>query len=396
MNENFMEPSILNLEKEIFLHTYNRLPIDISHGSGVHLFDKEGNRYLDFFAGLAVNALGYAHPKIVSAVCSQIQKFAHLSNNYVTDIQMEFTALLLKYSRMSKAFLTNSGTESVEGAIKLIRKHYGPDKKIFSLAGSFHGRTYGAVTLTGKEKYINGFQPLLPGIDHVKFNDVSDLNRMIGENTAAVFIEFLQGEGGINVVSDEFAGELVRLKNKFDFAIVSDEIQSGIGRTGKPFAADHYNIQPDIIVAAKAIGGGLPLGALLVTGKFENTFTPGIHGTTFGGNPVCCAAGKVVLEEVFENGLMEKVYELGGYLNSQLQELKLKFPDDIKEVRGRGFMQGIELHYPGSDIVKKMRERRVLTNCTNNTVLRLLPPLIADKNDIDFFLYNFHEVLKSK
>jgi acetylornithine/N-succinyldiaminopimelate aminotransferase len=396
LNENYMELNILNSEKELFLHTYNRLPVEILHGSGVHLFDKEGNRYLDFFAGLAVNALGYSHPKIVSAVCSQIQKFAHLSNNYITDIQMEFTRLLLKYSGMSKAFLTNSGTESVEGAIKLLRKHYGPDKKIFSLTGSFHGRTYGAVTLTGKEKYIKGFEPLLPGIDHIKFNDVNDLNTKVGDNTAAVFVEFLQGEGGINVVSGEFAGELVRLKNKFNFAIVSDEIQSGIGRTGKPFAADHYKIKPDIIVTAKAIGGGLPLGALLVAEKFEDTFTPGIHGTTFGGNPVCCAAGKVVLEEVFENGLMEKVDELGAYLNGQLQELKLMFPGDIKEIRGKGFMQGVELNYPGSDVVRKMRERRVLTNCTNNSVLRLLPPLIADKNDIDYFLYNFHEVLKNK
>ncbi len=392
----YMEPAILNLEKELFLHTYNRLPIEISHGSGVNLIDKEGNRYLDFFSGLAVNALGYSHPKIVQAVCTQIQKFAHLSNNYITDVQIEFTELLLKYSGMSKAFLTNSGTESVEGTLKLLRKHYGPDKTIYSLTGSFHGRTYGAVTLTGKEKYTNGFAPLLPGIDHINFNNVSDLTRKIGKNTAAVFVEFIQGEGGINVVSEEFAQELINLRNEFDFAIVSDEIQSGIGRTGKPFACNHHNIKPDIIVSAKAIGGGLPLGAILVSEKFDNVFTPGIHGTTFGGNPVCCAAGKVVLEEVFENGLMDKVYELGNYLSNQLGEIKLMFPEDINEIRGKGFMQGIELNYPGNDIVKKMRERKVLTNCTNNTVLRLLPPLISEKNDIDFFLYNLHEVMKNK
>lgn len=391
-----MEQYITDLEKKLFLQTYNRIPIEISHGSGVHLFDKEGHRYLDFFAGLAVNALGYAHPKIIQAVCNQIQKFAHLSNNYITDIQLEFTELLLKYSKMFKAFLTNSGTESVEGAIKVIRKHYGPVKKIYSLTGSFHGRTYGAVTLTGKEKYTKGFEPLLPGVEHIKFNDVEDLQRKADKNTAAVFVELIQGEGGINVLSEDFINELLKLRDEYGFAIVSDEIQSGVGRTGKPFACNLYDFEPDIMLCAKAIGGGLPLGAILVSSKFENVFTPGIHGTTFGGNPVCCAAGKVVLEEVFENGLMEKVEELGNYLSGQINELKAMFPNDIKEVRGKGFIQGVEMNYACGDIVKMMRDRMVLTNCTNNNVLRLLPPLIATKNDIDFFLYNFHEVLKHK
>ncbi len=391
-----MEKTFTQMEKELFLHTYNRLPINIDHGSGVHLFDTEGNRYLDFFSGLAVNALGYAHPAIVSAVTYQIQKFAHLSNNYITPVQMEFTELLLKYSGMSKAFLTNSGTESVEGAIKLLRKYYGSDKKIFSLTGSFHGRTYGAVTLTGKEKYTKGFEPLLPGIDHIRFNDVNDLKKKAGRNTAAVFIEFIQGEGGINVVSEEFSEELQKLREQYGFAIAADEIQTGIGRTGKPFACHHYNVEPDIILTAKAIGGGLPLGAFLVSKKFDDVFTPGIHGTTFGGNPVCCAAGKVVLEEVFEKGLMAEAEKLGIYMTEQLEELKQMFPEDIKQIRGKGFMQGIEMNYPGNGIVGKMRERKVLTNCTNVNVLRLLPPLIVTKSDIDFFLYNFHEVLKNK
>jgi acetylornithine/N-succinyldiaminopimelate aminotransferase len=391
-----MEQSIMDLEKNLFLHTYNRLPIKISHGSGVHLFDTEGNRYLDFFAGLAVNALGYSHPGIVEAVCSQIQRFSHLSNSYITDVQMDFTRLLLKYSGMSKAFLTNSGAESAEGAIKLIRKYYGPDKTIYSLTGSFHGRTYGAVTLTGREKYTKGFEPLLPGVEHIIFNDTDDLKKKINENTAAVFIEFIQGEGGINVVSEQFAGELLTLKSKFDFAVVADEIQTGIGRTGKPFAYNHYNFEPDIVLTAKAIGGGLPLGAFLVSAKFKDVFTPGVHGTTFGGNPVSCAAGKVVLEEVFEKGLMKNAAVQGKYLSDQLNEIKSMFPKDIKEVRGMGLMQGVEMFYPCGEIVKKMRERKVLTNCTNNSVLRLLPPLIIEKNDIDYFLYNFHEVLKNK
>ena len=391
-----MFQNIFEKEKEFFIHTYNRIPVEIKSGQGVHLIDKNGNRYLDFFSGLGVNALGYAHPKIVKAVSEQIAKFAHLSNNYITDIQIEFAELLLKNSKMSKVFLSNSGTEAIEGAIKLIRKKYGPNKKIYSLTNSFHGRTYGAMSLTARSKYRKGFEPLLQNIEQINFNDVNDLQNKIDKNTAGIFIEFIQGEGGINVVSQEFADKLKEIRNKFDLLIVADGIQCGIGRTGLPFSHNHLNINPDIIVSAKAIGGGLPLGAILISSELENVFEVGKHGTTFGGNPVSCAAGKVVLEEVFENGLMIQVAELGKYLIEQLNELKNMFPEDIKDVRGKGFMVGIDLFYNGNDVVKKMRERRVLTNCTNETVIRLLPPLIVTKNDIDFFLYNFHETLKSK
>ena len=271
-----------------------------------------------------------------------------------------------------------------------------PTKKYFLSPDHFTEELTGLLLLTGKEKYTKGFEPLLPGIDHISFNDINDLKQKAGKDTAAVFIEFIQGEGGINVVTPEFAEELMKLRDQYGFAIAADEIQTGIGRTGKPFAYNHYNLEPDIVLTAKAIGGGLPLGAFLVSEKFEDVFTPGIHGTTFGGNPVCCAAGKVVLQEVFEKGLMEKVNELGVYLAEQLEEIKQMFPDDIKEIRGKGFMMGIEMKYPGSNLVARMRERKVLTNCTNVNVLRLLPPLICTKTDIDFFLYNLHEVLKYK
>jgi acetylornithine/N-succinyldiaminopimelate aminotransferase len=390
-----MVNSIFEREKELFLPTYKRIPIKISYGEGVHLYDNKSNKYLDFFSGLAVNALGYGHPKIVQAVCSQISKFSHLSNNYITDIQIEFAELLLKYSGMSKTFLTNSGTESIEAAIKLIRKKFGPDKKIYSLTNGFHGRTYGSLSLTEKEKYKKGFEPFLPNIYKIRFNDVGDLKSKIDENTAAVFLEFIQGEGGINVISGEFVSTLSELREKFKFAVVIDEIQTGIGRTGKPFSFNHYNFKPDIISSAKAIGGGLPLGAVLTSPEFDNILETGKHGTTFGGNPVSCAAGKVVLEEVFENGLMENVNKDGEYFLNQLSELQKLFPDKIKEVRGKGFIIGIELFFDGSKIVEQMRERNILTNCTNNNVIRILPPLIAGKNEIDFFLYNFHEVLKS-
>ena len=391
-----MKASVFEREKELFLSTYKRIPIKITHGKGVHLVDNNGNKYLDFFSGLAVNALGYAHPKIVEAVCSQVSKFGHLSNNYVTDVQIEFAELLLKYAGMSRVFLSNSGTEANEAALKIIRKKFGPGKKIFSLTKGFHGRTFGSLSLTDREKYRKDFEPLMPNVSRINFNDTGDLKAKINEDTAAIFLEFIQGEGGVNIVSNDFISVLNGLREKFNFAVVADEIQSGIGRTGKNFAYNYFNFKPDIVTGAKAIGGGLPLGATLTSSEFNSIFEPGKHGTTFGGNPVSCAAGIVVLKEVFDNGLMEQVEELGDYFIGQLKELQSLFPNDIKEVRGKGFMIGVELFYGGNRIVEQMRERKVLTNCTNINVLRILPPLIAGKNEIDFFLYNFHEILKKQ
>lgn len=385
---------IFEKEKRYFLSTYNRIPIDLSHGEGVYLISKKGEKYLDFFSGLGVNALGYAHPRIIEAVSKQIALFGHLSNNYITDIQVEFAELLLKHSKMDKLFLSNSGTESIEGAIKLIRKKYGPEKKIYALTNSFHGRTYGAMTLTARNKYRDGFQPLVPNIEHIKFNDVKDLINKIDDTTAGIFVEFIQGEGGINLVSQQFADQIKELKIKFDFALVSDCIQCGIGRTGMPFSHNHLDIQPDIITSAKAIGGGLPLGAILTSEEYSNIFEVGKHGTTFGGNSVSCAAGKIVLEEVFEKGLMQKVATTGRYLIERLVEVQNRFPKKIKEVRGRGFMIGVELSIDSSHIVKEMRERKVLANVTNINVVRLLPPLIAEVEHIDYFIEKFKEVIE--
>jgi acetylornithine/N-succinyldiaminopimelate aminotransferase len=387
--------NIITKEKELFLHAYNRIPVDISHGEGVYLFDKAGNRYLDFFSGLCVNALGHSHPEIIEAVSSQIKRFSHLSNTFITDIQVEFAEKLLKYSGMSKVFLSNSGTEAVEGTIKIIRRLKGPDKKIFSFTGSFHGRTYGALTLTSKQQYREGFEPLLPNIELLKFNDLNDLNK-INENTAAVFIEFIQGEGGIVPASNEFAEQLNNLREKFGFILAADEIQNGIGRTGKPFAYNHYNIKPDIVIAAKAIGGGLPLGAIMVDEKLSDVFETGKHGTTFGGNPVACAAGKVVLENVFEKGLIESVRENGNYFFRELMKLKSAYPDDIKEVRSKGFMIGVEHNYNCDHLVEKFRDKNVFVNCTNQNVIRVLPPLIAEKEHIDYFVKAYVEIVKNE
>lgn len=381
-------------ENELFIHTYKRIPLDIDRGEGVYLYDKSGKKYLDFFSGLAVNALGYAHPEINDAIHNQTKRFSHLSNYYVTDVQIEFTEKLLKYSGMSKAFLTNSGTESVEAAVKLIRLKYGPDKKIWSLTNDFHGRTYAALSLTGRVSYQEGFEPLLPNIGQITFNDIDDLRNKVNENTAAIVLEFIQGEGGINEVSKAFIDEVETLRKKYGFVVVSDCIQCGIGRTGKPFSHNYLDFTPDMIVAAKAIGGGLPLGALLVADHLANVLTKGKHGTTFGGNSVSCAAGLVVLREVFERGLMEQVFENGKYLREKLDALKLKYPEKIKEIRGKGYMVGIDLCFNGDPIVEGMFNRGILTNCTHDTVIRLLPPLIVTKEHIDFYLMNFEEVLK--
>jgi acetylornithine aminotransferase len=384
----------LKKEEKLFLRTYRRIPINISHGVGVHLIAKDGTRYLDFIGGLGVNALGYAHPGITEAINKQTTKFSHLSNYFTTDIQLEFTAKLLKYSNMSKAFLTNSGAEAVEAAIKAIRRSKGGQGEIFSLTNSYHGRTYGALSLTDRKEYKIGFEPLLPKISTIKFNDTEDLQSNINEKTDAVFIEFLQGESGINLISTQFVKLLSELKQKFNFAIVADCIQSGVGRTGKPFAFNHFEITPDIVLMAKSIGGGLPLGAMLSKAEFDESFLYGSHGTTFGGNPVSCAAGIIVLNEVFENGLMQNAAALGKYLKSELEELKNIFPDKVKDIRGLGFMVGVEMNANCALLVEKLMQKNVLANCTNKNVLRLLLPLITTKDNVDFFLYNFHEVLK--
>ncbi len=388
------ERSYFQRDKNAILNTYDRIPIEISHGEGVFLISRDGHRYLDFFSGLAVNALGYNHPGVTKAMYLQISKYSHLSNFYLNSTQVELAERILKYSGMSGVFFTNSGTEAVEAALKIIRKQHGPNKEIISFTNSFHGRTYGSLSLSGKKKYKEAFSPLLPNIRQINFDDVQDLKNSIDINTAAVFIEFIQGEGGINILSNEFVKELKKLKSKTDIAIVADEVQTGLGRTGKPFSFNHFAIVPDIILLAKSLGGGLPLGSVLTSQKYSKVLSEGEHGSTFGGNPVACAAGIVILEEIFEEKLFDKVSKLGNYFISELKVLRERYPDKISEVRGKGFMIGVEMKFKCSEIIRSLREKKVLANCTNSNVIRILPPLIAQKKHIDFFLYNFDETLK--
>jgi len=384
---------ILEKEKEILLHTYSRIPLDVSHGEGVYLFSKDGRKYLDFFSGLAVNALGYGNKKIINAIEEQIKKFIHLSNYYTFQPQIELAERLIKYSGLSKVFFTNSGTEAVEASLKLVRKAFGPDKKIITFSNAFHGRTYGSLSLSGKEKYKKHFAPLLTNILQLEFNNTEQIEKNLDDNTAAVYLEFIQGEGGIRIASKQFIEKLVELRKKYGFVLVADEVQSGIGRTGKPFAYNHFNIEPDLVITAKAIGGGLPLGALITNKKYSSVFKPGDHGSTFGGNPVACAAGLAVMEEIFKNDLMNNVENLSNYFISKLKQLSVKFPDKIKEVRGLGFMIGIELNFPCNKIVDEFRQNGILINCTSENVLRILPPLISTKENIDQFLKAFEKLI---
>ncbi|MBI4810335.1 MAG: aminotransferase class III-fold pyridoxal phosphate-dependent enzyme [Ignavibacteriales bacterium] len=367
--------TLKEFEAEYFFHSYQRLPIEITHGERVYLFTKDGMKYLDMFGGLAVNALGYGNPKILEAITEQSKKFIHLSNFYLQEPQIRLAELLVRHSGYWKVFFSNSGTEAIEGAIKIARK-WGKSKgksEIISFTKGFHGRTLGA-----------------------PYNDIYSLKSSVSEKTTAIVLEFIQGEAGIIQSSQEFVSELKRLKDKFDFLIIADEIQSGLGRTGKLFSFQHYkNISPDIVVVAKALGGGLPLGAILGNSSVAGVIQPGDHGSTFGGNPVACAAGVVVLNEIVEGGIMKNAEQMGSILKSELTKLKSEFPSLIKDVRGMGLMLGLELSRECDSIVTSLRERGVLINCTNKNILRFLPPLIINQDHIRFAIDQLRIVFKS-
>ena len=387
--------NLFQKEDKYFFHTYKRLGLDIDRGDGVYLYAKDGKRYLDFFGGLAVNALGYNHPAVNKAIIGQVNRYIHLSNYYVQDAQVNLAEKVIAVSGFKRIFFANSGTEAVEGAIKVARKWGKTNGKtqMLGLSNSFHGRTMGALSLTERPKYREGYEPFLPNVCHVGFNDVEQLKATVNEQTLAIILEFIQGEGGIFVVSPEFAAALNELRAKFGFLIIADEIQAGIGRTGKFFAFEHFGVQPDIAVIAKAIGGGLPLGAFLGGERVADVLTYGTHGTTFGGNPVACAAGIAVLTEVIDNGLMKQAGETGAYLRKKFTDLQTKYPALIKEVRGIGCMLGIELTQDGQPVVDNMQDRGILVNCTHQTVLRFLPPYIVTRQHCDTLVDELGDVL---
>lgn len=378
---------IMQLERTFLLPTYNRYPIAIERGKGVFLFDLEGKKYIDFVAGLGVNALGHAHPRIVKTIREQCAKVIHLSNLYYNEYQGRLAERLCNLSGLHKAFFSNSGTEAMEGAIKLARlaghRVGGEAKaKLVGLKGSYHGRTFGALSLTGQDKYRKGFEPLLDDVTFVPRNDLQALREAVGENTCAIVLEPIFGEGGVLECSVEFLQECRRLADQHRAALIFDEIQCGLGRTGTIFAFQTFGVTPDIVAVAKPIAAGLPLGAFLAKEEFATAISPGQHGTTFGGGPMACRVGLEYLAIIEEENLLENVRRVGSYLQEQMKELARKSAAII-EVRGRGLIQAVQLDLPARPIVEQALGEGVLFNSTQDTVLRFLPPFLLQEKHVD-------------
>lgn len=381
-----MNHSLIEREQEVMFQNYRRLPIEISKAIGSEIFDISGKRYLDFLSGIAVNALGHSHPRIIKAIQEQAEKYLHVSNFFYQEPQIKLSELITEKSGYDRVYFSNSGAESFEGAIKLARlwgTEHGKHQMI-AFQGGFHGRTYGALSLMNKPLYKDGMGPFLPNMSIIPFNDVQALRSYVNENTCAIALEFLQGEGGITHAEPAFVTELMNLKEEFNFLIIADEVQSGIGRTGSLFFFEKYLIKPDIIVLAKGIGGGLPLGAIVTTNDLAKLVDKGRHGTTYGGNSLACAAGIVVMEELYA-GVMANAREMGCYLKDTLHAIKEDFPEYIKEIRGCGCMQGAVLSFESALLVEELLKNGIIANATAVHVLRMLPALTIGKSEIDEF-----------
>ncbi|MEA3368862.1 MAG: aspartate aminotransferase family protein [Candidatus Ratteibacteria bacterium] len=378
-------PKIKELSDKYIMPTYRR-EIALVKGKGSRVFDDTGKVYLDFMAGISVNNLGYGNKKIVHAIKKQSELLIHSSNLYYSEPQAELAGWLAENSFGDKAFFCNSGAEAVEGAIKLARKFAkgksGSKFKIVSMENSFHGRTYGALSATGQTKYQKGFEPMLEGFEYTPFNDLGAAGEVIDEDCCAVIVEPIQGEGGVNLAAKEFLAGLKNICAAKDALLIFDEIQCGMGRTGKLFAHQHYGIIPDVMVLAKSLGGGLPLGSIVAQEKVAQAFSPSAHASTFGGNPVSCAAALAFCQQLNREGFLNEVAEKGAYFKAKLEDLKNNF-GCIREVRGEGLMIGMELDFPGKDLVKASLEAGLLINCANENVLRFLPPLTVSKREID-------------
>jgi acetylornithine/N-succinyldiaminopimelate aminotransferase len=369
------------------MRTYGRYPIVPVRGKGSKLWDADGKEYLDFLAGVAVNNLGHCHPTVVAALQKQAAELIHCSNYYQIPQQIELAELLCSHSFADKAFFCNSGAEANEAAIKLARKYsrdqFGPERyEIITAADSFHGRTMATVSATGQEKVQRFFDPLLHGFKHVPFNDVAALEAAVTPTTCAVMLEPIQGEGGVNVPDPGYFRAVREICDRHGLLLIFDEVQVGMGRTGKLFAYEHFDVVPDIMTLAKALAGGAPIGTMLAKDKFAAAFVPGTHGSTFGGNPLVCAAAIATVRVILEEGILNRTEEIGEYLVGELETVGRRYPF-VKEVRGIGLMIGMSLTIPGAEIVKKGHERGVLLNVTHDTVLRFVPPLVVTRQEID-------------
>ncbi|PTD93943.1 acetylornithine transaminase [archaeon SCG-AAA382B04] len=372
--------NIKTLEDNNLIQVYNRLPVTPERGKGAKIISKEGEEYLDMVAGIAVASLGHSHPNVVDAINRQTKKIMHCSNLYHIESQAKLANKLSDVSCLDKAFFCNSGTEAVESAIKLARKTTGK-KKIIAAENSFHGRTLGALSATWKKRYRKPFKPLVPGFEFIKYNDANKLREAVDEETAAVILEPIQGEGGLNVPRKEFMKQAREITRKNSSLLILDEVQTGIGRTGKMFGYKHYDIEPDIISLAKALGNGFPIGAMLAKKETANKFEPGDHASTFGGNPMACSAGLATIKTIEDQNLLKRTKELGNYFKNQLEKLKER-KEWIKEVRGKGLMIGVQIEDEANKVVKEAIDQNILINKLGKNVLRFVPPLVIQKDSI--------------
>lgn len=384
------EEKIFEQDDKNYLPVFKRYKIVLERGEGAYLYDINGKKYIDFLAGIAVNVLGYNYPPLVKAISEQAAKVIHVSNLYYTQLQADAAAKLVKLSGLDRAFFANSGAEANEGAIKIARKFakkISADKtQIITAWDSFHGRTLATLTATGQPKYHKGFEPLPAGFDYVHYNDIAELAEKISDKTCAVMLETIQGEGGVYPPKNDYLKKVRELCDKHGALLILDEIQAGIGRSGKFFAYEKYGIKPDIVTLAKGLAGGVPIGAFICTEKVAQAFKPGDHGTTFGGNPLACAAANVILDTVPDEKFLAHVEEVGAYFKGQLVDLQKKYPAQIKEIRGEGLILGAQLDKPkksGVEIVNECMKRGAIINCTVGTVLRFIPPLIITSAQVD-------------
>ncbi len=385
------------LDKNYYMNTFgDRTPLCITEGKGITLTANDGKQYKDFFAGIAVNCLGYGHKRLTEELCDQVSKLIHISNIYYNEPQAKLSEMIVKNTCADRVFFCNSGAEANEGAIKLAKKYFvmkgqSEKREIITLKNSFHGRTLATVAATGQEKYQKPYKPLLEKFIHVEINDIDALKEAITENTAAIMVELVQGESGVHPLDREYLDEIGHICNEKDILFIVDEIQTGVGRCGELFAHQLYGVEPDIFTMAKGLGGGVPVGGFAAKQKYADAFVPGDHGTTFGGNPLAMRAGCVVLDELLNNGVIDNAKKVGAYLMEKLFELK-DSSGKIAEVRGAGLMIGVEFKEEiAKDLGAKMLDRGYLVGVIGTKVFRLVPPLIVTEKDVDEFI----EVLKS-
>lgn len=379
--------AIIEETEKYYLPVFGRYPMVMELGQGCRVWDKEGNEYVDAFAGIAVNSLGYNHPVLVKAISEQASKLMHCSNLYYTEIQAKALRVVAEATGMDRIFFANCGAEGNEGAMKLARK-YGVSKvptkyKIISADESFHGRTFDTLAATGHDYYHVGYGPLSPGHVLVPYGDIKALEAQMDDDVCAVLLEPIQGEGGVHVPSDEYLQQVRALCDKHDALLIFDEVQTGVARTGKWFAYMHSGVKPDILTFAKGIGGGFPVAGFAVPERLAHVFKPGDHGGTFGGNPLACAAVYATLTTIKSEGLVDKVAEKGEYFKNELRKLQEKYPDKVTDVRGCGLMLGMEVAGEGKPIVESCLANNVIVNCTAGNVIRIVPPLIISREEID-------------